>query len=715
METSGEKQKLKDFNTSNLPPAGSEWVGKFFNGLWETARKDKIERLGLHQRFLSLHNQFRGKRRRQTYPRVGINHIFKTVETYCATLTEKVPMAELTADNADDPAMVQAFNQDIQLWWVNTNQQFKLRASTQNMQVYGTAVEKFTWDIQKDDFSIILRDIFNIFPAPGYKLCYLDIPYICDVDFLEEHEIRSIFGVPKEITIPADADDQIAGTTRETTRGGNTNDYATDNYASNYASVAGKDDSLRNKTMVVEIWCQDRSIAREPITEQVPVTDDFGRPFINPDGTPMVEERDTGEVNEYPVYPDGIRKVVICPALLGNDKIKGVLDDSPNPSINWTLIDIRIQQLVETGIPSLQPVLDQNGFPVADPRTGQPAMQQVMKPVEPIEARKMIMERAKISFPLWGCYPYSATPSRIDTTQWFGFSVIEQLEELVGKAELMLTKYFLALEWRLFPILINPQGSGVEISEVDNRPGLQVRPTVATAAGFRYIEPPSPPSEYLQAIQFTLGAADEIAMTPAVTQGQRPQGVSAAAAIIALQDKASTLTGPQIQQIDDLIEKRGNAYIHFKMNFDYKPRQIIVDQKPVMFRGIDVFTKFKYKVESGSSAPITKAGRRQMYVELFQMRAMDLESLLTFLEIPRAKLIVERIMEQNSVPGALQILAQAGVPPEVLAQLYQMAMQPQNIVQNVGGTTMKTAEDKAGGYSEGLNAAKQGMAELSEG
>ena len=42
-------------------------------------------------------------------------------------------------------------------------------------------------------------------------------------------------------------------------------------------------------------------------------------------------------------------------------------------------------------------------------------------------------------------------------------------------------------------------------------------------------------------------------------------------------------------------------------------------------------------------------------------------------------------------------------------------MQQQYGVKNVGGTTMKTAEDKAGGYSEGINAAKQGMSEIGEG
>jgi hypothetical protein len=713
METTGERQVLKDFNQFKLPPAGSEWVGKFFNDLWEKARKHKIERLGLHQRFMDLHAQFRGKRRRRTYPRVGINHIFKTVETYCATLTEKMPISEISADNADNPEIVRAFDQEMKLWWVNTDQQFSLRGSTQNMQVYGTTPEKGIWNTQDDRFDILLRDVFNIFPAPGYKLCDMSIPYFCDVDFLEPWEIRHIFGIDENITIPTDADEQIAGTNREVSRGGYPEgDANRQNFPTSYAPSAGaqNDDSLKNKTMVVEIWCRDYSTKKVPVIQQVPVTDDLGRPIVNPDGSPMVQQVETGEYNEFPVYPDSIRKVTICPAMLNSIGVKGVLDDSMNPTINWALLKQRISALVENGLP--QAVLDETGSPLIDPNTGAPAVEIV--PVDPETATAIIYDRAQTSYPLWGQYPYSITPSRIDTSQWWGFSVIEQLEEMQGKAEMMLTKYFLALEWQLFPIFVNPVGSGVEINEVDNRPGLQIRPTPATAPLFRYVEPPSPPKEYLEALQFILNSSDEIAMTPAVTQGQRPTGISAAAAIIALQDKASTLSSPQIQQIDQLIEWRGKAYIHFNMNWDYKKRQVMVDGRAVDFRGIDIFTKFNYKVESGSSAPITKAGRRQQYVELFKLGAMDLESLLTFLEIPQAKQIVERITEQNSLQGAMGILAQAGVPQEVLQQVYAIALQPQFSVKPQGGTQMQTAE-QAGGYSEGINAAKQGMSELREG
>lgn len=679
-ETTAEASVLKKFNPSNLPPAGSEWVGKFFNSLWEEARKEKIDRLGLHARWMDLHAMYRGKKKRQKYPRVGANYLFKTVESFCATLTEKVPIAEITADDADNEFLVKAFDQESQQWWVDTEQQALLHASSQNMQIYGTTIEKGTWNPDKDDYETVLRDTFNFFPFPGYRMCDMDLPGVCDVDFLEAWEIRGKFGVPEEVTIPADADEQLAGTDRQTVRGGRLDSDHSQHYPSNYASVPGSttNEAMKNKTMVVEMWIRDRSVNREPVMVEQEATDDLGRPVG------VMEMVDTGEVNETPVYPDGIRRVVICPALMTDLNYRGVLADSPNPSINWELLNVRAATMVESGI-------------IPDEQ----------------QALSWVYDRAKTSYPLWGRSPYSATPSRVDTTQWWGFSIIEQLEELQGKAELMLTKYLVALEKAMFPILILPQGSGVTRSRVTNEPGQVFEPTIATAPFFRYLEMPNPPSEYLEALQFILFEMDIVSMSPEVSEGRRPKGVSAASAIIALQDKAATLFTPQVRQIDKLIRERGRMWAHFKMNFDTTPKQVIVEEQPFEFRGIDLFANFKFNVESGSSAPITKAGRRQQYIELFKLQAMDLESLLTMLEIPNPKLIVERLLEQNSVPGAIQILVQAGLPVEWVPQIAQQVMGDQFAVQPQGGTTMPTAE-QAGGYSEGMTSANNQMAELRE-
>ncbi|HBJ74605.1 MAG TPA: hypothetical protein DDY86_03590, partial [Syntrophaceae bacterium] len=418
IETTAEASLLKKFNLKKLPAAGSEWVGKYFFKLWEDARKEKIGHLGLHQRWLDLHALYRGKKRSKKYPRVGVNFIFKYIESYCATLTEKVPIADISADDADDPYTVKAFQKESEEWWNETEQQANLHSSVKDMMIFGTTIEKGGIDQESGDPLITVLDDFNCFPCPGFKKLELDkLPYFCEISFLYDWEIRKMFGVPDNITIPADADEQVAGTIRETTRGGAAESESGRHYPSNYAPIQeqGQSEQLKDKTMVVEIWIRDNSIAKEPIKTMQQQTDDLGRPVGDP------AEVETGEFNEYPAYPDGIRKVTICPALLHDTDVKGVLDDSINPNINWNLLSERVNVLVETGVP--QPVVDQaTGQPVVDPNTGQPAIQMISVPPE--DATSMIMERAKICYPLWGKFPYSAVSSREDSSQWWGFSII---------------------------------------------------------------------------------------------------------------------------------------------------------------------------------------------------------------------------------------------------------------------------------------------------
>ena len=708
IETTGDASLLEKFNAGKLPPKGHALTGRYFKDAWEKARKEKIARLDMHARWIELHAMYRGRKRRRVYPRVGANYLFKTIESYCATLTEKVPIAEISAGDADDPMQVKAFDSEAKEWWMETEQQISLFASCQNMQLYGTTIEKCVWDQKKGEPDIIIRDPFNIFPEPGYKMCDMELSALYDVEFMYAHEIRQQFGVSEDVEIPSDGEEQVAGTSRERVRGGKAvPDRDSMHYQSHYATVtgvAGQQETLRQQTLVVEIWVRDNSTERIPITEKVPILDGMGRPA-------GYNEVETGEFNEVPIYFDGIRRVVICPALLGSAGVPGgVLADDSNPNINWGLLETRIEDIATNGIPVVEGI---------DPQTKEPVIKIMKATIE--EAEAWVLERAKTCYPLWGQFPYNVTPSRVDTSQWWGFSIIEQLEELQGKAELMLTKYLVALERAMYPIFLNPQQSGVADAELSNDPSCIIHPTFAAAQYMKFIDYPAPPSAYLEALQYVMYEMDIVSMTPEVTEGRKPKGITAAAAIIALQDKAATLFQPQVWQIDKLIRNRGRMWVHFKLNFDTTAKQVKVDDEFIKFRATNLFANFKFEVESGSSAPITKAGRRQQFVELRKMGDMDRESMLDMLDVPQTKLIIERLTEEESVPRALELLVQAGMPLEWAQQIYGFVMQDQFAPKPHGGTTMPTAEDagrkdtpKAGGYSEGINSAKQGMSELKE-
>lgn len=688
-ETSGIETAHAKFNLGNIPPKGHEYVGKFSQGLWEDARKEKIDRLGMHKRWIEIHEKWRGKRKRKNFPIVGANYLFKTISGFCAMLTEKHPQAEIQSDTAPEE-QTRALEKETEVWWNEYELQETLFASVQNMSVYGNTIEKAVFDIKKDIALIDLRDVFNFFPAPGYKLCNMDLPYCCDAYFMPEWEIRKKFNVPEKTIINHDANEELLGKDRETTRGGVETQTSGRHYQSNFVD-AGGDVPLTDHALVIEMWIKDDRIRKEPIYQNVIVMDDFGREF-------ETGEQEKVGTKETPVYPDEIRKIVFC------NSGELVLDDSRNPNINWALIDIREETLLAEGIPV--PVVDEAGQPLAD-ETGQPAME--YQPVSEEDARQIAEDTLNETW-LWGRFPFSVVGSLKDTTQWWAFSIIEQLEELQGKAEGLLTKYFAYFDRVMFPIFILPQGCGVEKSEITNAPGLILEPTLSHAPHLRYVPPPNPPTGLLDLLEFVLFQMDVVSQTPEVTEGRRPKGISAASAIIALQEKAATLFNPQVEAVDNIIRNRGRMFGSFVQNFGTKEKPLKVDEEMVQFLGIDLQGAFKYTVESGSSAPITKAGRRQMYVELFGMKAMDLESLLKILEVPQYQKVVERLAEQHTLPQAIDVLIQAGLPEEEAQKIYMYLMQDQGGTGRAEGQpkapqTSETPEQQ--GYSEPMKAAMQ--------
>jgi len=702
-ETTGERQLFEKWNFGNLPPEGHKDVGRFFNMCWEDARREKIDRLQLHQRMLDLHALWRGQRgkRKGSYPKFGMNYLFKTIRGHCAILTEKQPQFEISCEDAPDEVK-QAISESIKIWWNDREQQNSLFASVQNMSVYGTTIEKGVLNAKTGDAEIVLKDAFCFFPAPGGTMCNMEkLPYCCDIDFMDTWEVSAKFNVDKKITIPSDADEQLYGKDRETVRGGkDDHKWRGGNLPSNYSEIEGKDFSEDGKkTLVVEVWARDYSTKTEPIYEEQEVE---GVDPETGETIPLVEKVKVG-TRKLPKYPGGIRKVVICPALM-DAECKGVLDDTRNPNINWGLYDYRISQLVEYG--TQEPAVDESGNQIIDPATNAPAMQTVE--IDEDTARDTITEQFAKMF-LWNNFPFSAIPFYFDTSQWWGFAAIEVLEEVQGKAEGLLTKYLAYLDRAMFPILILPKECGVKKSQITNELGLVIEPTLASSTAIRYVQVPQAPKELLEMVMFLLQQEDILSGSPEVTEGRRPTGVSAATAIIALQDKAATVFQPLIRQIDHLIRNRGRMYMSFLMNFGTKEVPIEIDDGVYGLCGTSLEGEFSMTVESGSSAPITKAGRRQQYIELYGMQAMDLETLLTRLEIPDAQTIIERLTEQNSLPGAIDILIQAGMPEEEAKQLYQMLMQGQG---GTGRAGVEKKPERAGGYSEGLNQAKDTMGEL---
>ncbi len=690
------RERIKEkWHLGNLPPAGDDAVLKFVKRLWDGAKKEKIATLGLHKRFSDLHKKWRGATRDKKYKGVGINPIFKTIHGHTAILTEKIPIAEIRSDTNPDDMRVKALDKTIQDWWVDEDeeQQFKLFISVQGMGIYGTTIEKGIWNNEKDMPEIIVRDQFGFFPAPGYKVCTIKkLPYCCDATLIPIWEIKKKFGLPNNALIPSNNGKNLLGSDRKLVRGGlgrkvesgedNQGNYVTLD-SPDGPETSGKPDAMG---LVVEMWIKDKSFMEEPIEEEVTNYDDLGRAYV------QMQQVGT---RRLPNYLDGIRKITFCPDMTKG----GILDDSPNSSVNWEMVSGDIEKLVKNGIEI--PITNEMGQVVEIQK----------KEVSKEEAVNMVVEGKKNEF-LWGRFPYSVVPSLVDTSQYWGFSMIEQIEEATLRAKALLKRYFTALDTSLFPTLINPKGSGIPNSKITNMPRQILSPTAGVANLIRFIDQPAPSGAVLEFIQFLLMQIDIASMSPEVTEGRRPKGISAASAIIALQEKAASLFQPQIRNVDTIIRNRGHMFISLTRNFSHKQQTINVNGNLIPFIGSELKGELKYVVESGSSAPITKISRRQQYFELYKENAMDLLSLLEGLEIPNPKRIIERLYAGViGVEEAIKILISKGLPEDIGQQLYDELKEEEIDLEGGQASSTKTKQGAAPhkGASEGMKSAFKDM------
>lgn len=689
-------ERLKGkWHFGNLPPAGDEAVSTFAKKLWDSAKKEKIGKLGLHKRFSNLHKKWRGKTNARGYSNVGINPIFTTIHGHTAVLTEKIPIAEIRNDTNPDDMRVKALDQTIQDWWKDENeeQQFKLFISVLGMGIYGTTIEKGIWNDEAGVPDIIVKDVYGFFPAPGHKMCEIKkLPYCCDASLMPTWEARKLFNIPMNILIPENDGKNLLGSDRETIRGGLAKQRESDsNNPSDLATIDSPESggSDEENCLVVEIWIKDNSFTEVPIEEMVVDRDSIGREF---------ERLEQVGTRRIPNYMDGIRKITFCPDMMDTSPI---LDDSPNPSINWEMVTNDIEKLVANGIQD--PVTDEMGQVIG----------QKQRKVSLEEASGMIVKGMETCF-LWGRFPYTAVPSMVDTSQYWGFSIIEQIEELSLRAKGLLKRYYASLDRSMFPTLINPRGSMIPNSKITNMPRQILRPAPGIANLMRFLDQPPPHRTALEFIQFLMQQIDITSMSPEVTEGRRPKGISAAAAIIALQEKAAALFQPQIRNVDTIITNRGHMYISLVRNFSHEQQVVNVNGNMIPFIGSQIKGKLKYIVEAGSSAPITKIGRRQQAIELYKVKALDLLTLLEILEIPNPKRIIERLYAGViGIEEAIKILIRNGLPEEIGIQLYQ-ELKRANQDPEVEGQQLVKTETKQGaaphkGASEGMQDAYRNM------
>lgn len=277
----------------------------------------------------------------------------------------------------------------------------------------------------------------------------------------------------------------------------------------------------------------------------------------------------------------------------------------------------------------------------------------------------------------WGRKPFYKINSYEDTTSIWGFSAAEQTGDLNKKINEIVSRMVSYCNRVLFPTLIVEKGCGITKSMINNDPGLVLMPNRPNAR-IEYLQVPNLPSNFFSVLDTLVNFHDRIYQIEDADRGKSPTGVTAASAIVALQERNAVLIRHKIRGAEYLCRMRGRWNISFIQNFSIKTEKLVLkDDEVYEFRGIDLAGRqFNYIVESDSTIAKTSAYGQEQTIGLYKIGGIDRTALLEGLNIPNRKSIIER-MGETQLDGALQILIDSGLPEETAFELKQVLMQPQ--------------------------------------
>ena len=350
-------------------------------------------------------------------------------------------------------------------------------------------------------------------------------------------------------------------------------------------------------------------------------------------------DEETGKeiLEEELIYPDGIRVVTVC-----NKHI--FLNDMPNPNVNFNLEH----------------------------------------------------DKVKTSF-AWGRKAFYKINSYEDTTSIWGFSAAEQTGDLNKKINEIVSRMVAYVNRVLFPTLVIEKGAGITKSMINNKPGLVLMPTRPNAR-IEYLAVPNLPSNFFEILSVLTNFHDRIYQIEDADRGKSPTGVTAASAIVALQERNAVLIRHKIRGAEYLCRMRGRWNISFLQNFSIQPERLILsNDEPYEFTGVSLAgRKFNYVVESDSTIAKASAYSQEQAVGLFKLNAIDRTALLGILNVPDREMIIER-MGETQLDEAFSVLIEAGLEEDQAIELKQYLMQPQTTPKEETRPTQTKPKAQQGG------------------
>ena len=623
------------WNLSNLPPIGHEDVAEFAYQLFEIARIEK-ERLGKPRDFYNNYALYRGDsdkiisgRKGYSQKTGGLTHVnlyFANIERTVSNITARNPVGEVVDMDGIHDQVEMIMSLQLKKWWKDTEQQLKTRSTARMMEIYGITVEKPVRDPNMNRPDIMVTDPFSFYPAPGnWDNIAEEAPYIGYLYLGYVSRIEAEFNVTD---VAADEAYELLGQSREELKSQANNTTQTiGNYADpmtfRHMSNGPVLDKKIERGLIIEIWVRDNGT--DTTTHDEPMIDSLGEPVLGEDGFPQINTIS----NTIQRGPDGIRKITITKS---KNPAKGeyiVLDDSPNPNINYRHLDY--------------------GYDVSG------------------------------TYP-WGRLPVYVANSYRDGMSIWGFAAAEQVGDLIKKINLIISKLIAYVLNVMAPPLIVQQHCGITREMIEgsiSKAGRLILMPSTPNARIEYMQIPNLPATFFQVLDLIVKFFDRVYQIEDADRGVGPTGVIAASAIIALQERNQVLMQTKTSAIDYLAEQRSKWAIGLYQNWGIESEVAELAGENIQYRMVDfVDRRFNYAVESGSTTPRTSLQLQEMAKWLFEAKAIGQKGLLQALSWPGYKEEIERTAE-SQLDQALTILIDSGLPEQYAISLKQFLSQTQ--------------------------------------
>jgi len=419
--------------------------------------------------------------------------------------------------------------------------------------------------------------------------------------------------------------------------------------------------------------------------------------FIKPDAIDLIEDGDKTDIHKdrYKSPVDNLSIVAGSPEQ----------DDSANPralKITCWYFDPSIEEVEEEEDHEIEQI---------NPTTGAP--EKVMSKRSVFVKKKKYPNGRKIvvvnNIPVEdgpieyddGKIPAARLLNYVLPREFWGVGEVEQIE---GPQTIYNKLYSYVLDVLTLmgnPIWVISKDSGIDTDNVFNRPGLILEPANAQSI-VRREEGVQLQPYVMQILDRVKSEIDDIAGSEDVSRGVKPEGVTAAKAIEALQDTAQTRLRQKARFLDAYLQESGQLYLsrvfqfvtvprvyrltnnensqkYFKFHVEHaqdemgnpvkiaKVRDYVEQPDGTMAYGEErqyqIQGEFDVKVSTGSALPFAKTEKYTLGFQLFDRQAIDVEELLKVADWPNKEAVLERMRAKEEAMMAAQMAASGGGMP----------------------------------------------------